>query len=104
MRALTSGASHFFGFHDLTPWNTRTDELLCLRTQATEDHVPMHDETADVVTVEETDGNDVKVGETRAWNWQQASRQRWLPAFGRRVIFYNAQNESGFESRIVDLD
>jgi hypothetical protein len=32
------------------------------------------------------------------------ARQRWLPALGRRVIAYNAEADSGFECRIVDLE
>ena len=103
-RVLTSGASHFFGFHDLTPWNACTDELVCLRTAVPEDHVPTHQDEAEVVVIDETDGHETVVGRTRAWNWQKAARQRWLPALGRRVVAYNAANATGFECRIVDLD
>ncbi len=104
LRVLTSGPSHFVGFHDLTPWNAHTDELVCLRTQTPEDRVPIHDDEAEVVVVDETDGREVVVGRTRAWNWQKGARQRWLPALGRRVIAYNAAHSTGFECRIVDLD
>lgn len=104
VRVLTSGASHFFGFHDLTPWNAHTNELVCLRTDVPEDHVPTHRDEAEVVIINEEDGLETSVGRTFAWNWQKASRQRWLPALGRRVIIFNASNPSGFESRIVDLE
>lgn len=104
IRVLTSGASHFFGFHDLTPWNTHTDELVCLRTSVAEDHIPTHNDEAEVVVVNEADGAVTPVGCTRAWNWQKGARQRWLPALGRRVIAYNAANAIGFECRIVNLD
>lgn len=103
-RVLTSGASHFFGFHDLTPWNAHSDELVCLRTEVAEDHVPTHQDEAEVVIVNEADGSVNPVGRTRAWNWQKAARQRWLPALGRRVIAFNASNPSGFECRLLDLD
>jgi hypothetical protein len=104
VRSLTSGASHFFGFHDLTPWNATTDELVALRTEVPEDHVPTHRDQADVVIVNEVDGIVTPVGQTRAWNWQMGARQRWLPALGRRVVAYNAETSIGFELRIVDLD
>jgi hypothetical protein len=104
LRVLTSGPSHFFGFHDLTPWNPHTDELVCLRTNASEDHVPTDQDEAEVVVIDETDGREVVVGRTRAWNWQKGARQRWLPALGRRVIAYNAAHATGFECRIADLD
>jgi hypothetical protein len=104
IRVLTSGSSHFFGFHDLTPWNAASDELVCLRTEISEDHVPTHSEAADVVVIEEATGTETVVGKTRAWNWQKGARQRWLPALGRRVIAYNAETATGFECRIVDLE
>jgi hypothetical protein len=103
-RVLTSGVSHFFGFHDLTPWNADSDELVCLRTDVAEDHVPTHQDEAEVVIVNEADGTVNPVGRTRAWNWQKAARQRWLPALGRRVIAFNASNAKGFECRLLDLD
>lgn len=104
VRVLTSGPSHFFGFHDLTPWNAHSNELVCLRTHVVEDHIPTAKDEADVVVVDEASGRETVVGTTRAWNWQQAARQRWLPALGRRVIAYNAASPTGFECRITDLD
>ncbi len=102
--SITSGPSNFFGFHDLTPWNTATNELVCLRTNTTEDHVPTHQDEAQVVVIDESSGVETVVGSTKAWNWQKGARQRWLPALGRRTIAYNAANNTGFECRIVDLD
>jgi hypothetical protein len=104
LQAVTSGPSHFFGFHDLTPWNVATEELVCLRTITAEDHVPTHADLAEVVVIDEATRCETVVGETRAWNWQKGARQRWLPALGRRVIAYNAENAAGFECRIVDLE
>ncbi|MEI6076519.1 MAG: glycosyltransferase [Verrucomicrobiota bacterium] len=101
---LTGGLSHFFGFHDLTPWNVATEELVCLRTNTPEDHVPTASDVAEVVVIDEVTRRETVVGETRAWNWQKGARQRWLPALGRRVIVYNAESATGFECRLVDLD
>jgi hypothetical protein len=104
VRTLTSGPSHFFGFHDLTPWNAHTDELVCLRTETPEDHVPTHADEAEVVVIDEATGVETVVGRTRAWNWQKGARQRWLPALGRRVVAWNTAHATGFECRIADLD
>ena len=100
---LTRGPSHF-GFHDLTPWNCATEELICLRTSIDEDHVPTKDDEAEIVIVSETSGQITPIALTRAWNWQKGARQRWLPALGRRVIAYNAANAHDFECRIHDLE
>jgi hypothetical protein len=104
LQVLTSGPSHFFGFHDLTPWNLHTEELICLRTGTTEDHVPTWRDEAAVVVVNEADGAVTEIGRTRAWNWQMGARQRWLPSLGRRVVAYNAETTKGFEFRIVNLE
>ena len=101
---LTQGESHFFGFHDLTPWNKHTAELVCLSANTAEDHIPTHVDAAKVVVIDEVTRCETIVGTTRAWNWQKGARQRWLPALGRRVIAYNAENTTGFECRLVDLD
>lgn len=101
---LTSGPSHFFGFHDLTPWNIATEELVCLRTNTTEDHVPTAADEAEVVVIDEKTKCEMVVGTTSAWNWQKGARQRWVPALGRRVVAYNAANATGFECRFADLD
>ena len=104
LTVLTSGQSHFFGFHDLTPWDASSQELICLRTDTPEDHVPTHKDKADVCIINEASGSVTRVGTTRAWNWQQASRQRWIPALGDRVIIYNDADDDGFCSRLVNLD
>lgn len=104
LKNVTTGFSHFVGFHDLTPWNTATDELICLRTETQEDHVPVHGDEAEVVTLSESGEEEWVIGTTRAWNWQKGARQRWLPALGRRVVAWNAATAAGFECRIHDLE
>lgn len=103
-RTLTSGDSHFFGFHDLVPWDPSSAELLCLRTPVPEDHVPTHDEPATVGRVDEATGAFTPIGPTHAWNWQQGARQQWIPARGERTILYNTASDDGFRARVLDLD
>lgn len=102
-KILTSGASHFVGFHDLTPWNEHTDELVCLRTDVAEDHVPLEGEAAEVIVVDNRSGEYQTVAATYAWNWQKAARQRFLPALGQRIVAFNSANEDRLICRIVDL-
>lgn len=104
LQTITTGDSHFFGFHDLTPWNPATNEIVCLRTRTSEDHVPTHNESAEVVVIDERSGKVTTVSETTAWNWQMGARQRWLPHLGRRVLMFNASSPDYFECRIVNLD
>ena len=104
LTVLTSGPSHFFGFHDLTPWDASSQKLICLRTSTSEDHVPTHNDEADVCIIHEASGSVTRIGTTRAWNWQQAARQRWIPALGDRVVIYNDAAPDGFCSQLVNLD
>lgn len=101
--AITSGSSHFVGFHDITPWNTCTDDLVCLRTDVVEDHAPKVGDKAKVVIVE-PDGRSRIVGETFAWNWQKGARQRFVPALGRRIVGYNTRTTTGFGFRLLDIE
>lgn len=103
-QVLTTGLSHFVGFHDLTPWNIATDELICLRTETREDHIPIHEDEAGVVILSESGEDEAVIGTTQAWNWQKGARQRWLPALGRRVVAWNVATADGFACRIHDLE
>lgn len=104
MREVTADDSHFFGFHDLTPWNEQTDELIVLRTRTSEDHAPTYADHASVVVISEHSGEQETVGQTQAWNWQKGARQRFLPRLGRRYVAFNVVLSSGFGCRLLDLD
>lgn len=103
LKALTSGQSHFIGFHDITPWNVATDEMVCLRTETSEDHAPGNDDRAEVVLLT-PDGQERVLAETTAWNWQKGSRQQFVPSLGKRVVAYNDRNADGFSGVLLDLD
>lgn len=103
LRPVTAGRSHFVGFHDVTPWNTASDEMVCLATDLPEDRLPGPDDLADVVLVGE-DLTTRNLATTRAWNWQKAARQRFMPALGRRIVAFNDATDAGFCTRVFDLD
>lgn len=104
VRPVTGGASHFFGFHDLSPWDESGRQLVCLRSGVDENRVPDADDIAELCVVDEASGDTRILGTTRAWNWQQASRQRWLPGPGTPRVIYNVATERGFGARIVDVE
>lgn len=101
---LTSGDSHFFGFHDLSPWNPITNEVVCLKTSLPETKVPCYGDTASVIIAHEDNPKELVIGETLAWNWQKGARTRWMPAYGSRVVLFNSASKNGFESQCIDLD
>lgn len=100
---LTAGQSHFVGFHDITPWNVKTDEMVCLRTKTDEDRVPASDDCAEVVLLS-PDGEVRVLARTFAWNWQKGSRQKFVPAIGKRIVAYNDRTADGFSGILLDLD
>lgn len=103
LRPVTAGRSHFVGFHDVTPWNRATDELVCLATDLPEDRLPASDDAAAVVVVDE-EGTARDLATTRAWNWQKAARQQFVPALGRRIVAFNDATDEGFCTRILDIE
>lgn len=69
--------AHFFGFHDVTPWNPAGDTLVVLRSDPALRDLP-DGETAEVCVWRP--GSDPQpVGETTAWNFQMGARAQWLP-------------------------
>ncbi len=69
--------AHFFGFHDITPWNPANDTLLVLRVEPLLRRLP-DGETAEVCLWRPGDALEA-VGATTAWNFQQGARAQWLP-------------------------
>jgi hypothetical protein len=104
MRVLTTGDSHFFGFHDLSPWDDRGDYLLCLETDTPENRLATYEDVARVCIINESEASVEIVGETRAWNWQQGARLQWLRGIGPLVFGFNHETKSGFGSTILDLN
>lgn len=96
-------AAHFFGFHDLCPWDPSNQMLSILRVDAALRRVPSGSERAEICLWRPEGGDIEVIGETRAWNWQQGARQQWLPGEARRLI-YNSHEESRLVSVIADID
>ncbi|CAN0529859.1 unnamed protein product, partial [Laminaria digitata] len=69
--------AHFFGFHDVTPWNPAGDALVILRTDP--GHHDLPDGEVAEVCIWRPGETPEPVGETRAWNYQMGARAQWLP-------------------------
>ncbi len=95
-------AAHFFGFHDVSPWNPADDRLAVLRVRGDVLGVPDGADVAEVCLWRPDTGAIDAIGETTAWNWQQGARAQWLPG-GNRLI-YNTLHDGRVGAVIHDLD
>lgn len=86
-------AMHFFGFHDLCPWDAADRELVVLRVADTNMlRMPTADDEAQVAVWNPESGEVRSVGVTTAWNWQQAARQQWRPGRERSIVYNTLQD------------
>ncbi|MEE9250634.1 MAG: hypothetical protein V3U93_05845 [Alphaproteobacteria bacterium] len=95
-------AAHFFGFHDLCPWDPSNERLAVLRADPALRRVPNGDDVAEVCLWEPRSGEITVIGETRAWNWQQGARQQWLPGEAKRLA-YNVLDNGSLHGVIADV-
>ena len=101
------GKEYFFGYYDKSPWDASGRYMLCMRANNTWSDVSPR-EKADIIIIDtqksEADPERVtKIGETSAWNVQQACMLQWLgPDFQSRVLF-NDFRDGRFCSVILDI-
>ncbi len=69
------------GYYDVSPLDRAAKRLLVLR--AAQDNISPHvtGQPAEIgyYYVSENSPQFIKIADTRAWNWQQAARQQWVP-------------------------
>lgn len=92
---------YFFGFYDICPWDFSGRYILSHRTGFI-DRIPQKADIADICVIDTEEKSIRKVGETKAWNFQQGARLQWMPD-GRKII-YNSRREDGIGATIHDLD
>jgi len=85
--------AHFFGFHDVTPWNPANDMLAVLRVDPEIRHQP-DGEVAEICLWKPGAGAPEPVGSTTAWNFQMGARAQWL-ADGRLIYNKLAEGRLG---------
>lgn len=107
IQALTHGPQqHFFGFHDVCPWDVSDRYLLAIETDFL-DHPPRWNETyqdkAKICLVDSENENTLEIlAETGAWNFHQGSRLQWLPNEPERII-YNDRRNGQYVSIVYDV-
>ena len=99
---VTSGPRfHFFGYYDKSPWDVSGRFLLAQETGFM-DRRPGPDDVAEIGLVDLENGNAWrKIGETRAWNWQQGCMLQWVP--GKDEIIFNVREGNRFQARVLNV-
>jgi hypothetical protein len=103
IQPITHGPKqHFFGFHDICPWDEDEKYILALEADFL-DHPPRAGDKATIGIIDTANESSFKkIAETRAWNFQQGCRQQWLP--GRKnTIIYNDREGDAFISKTLDI-
>lgn len=93
---------HFFGFHDLCPWDQSGRYMLAMETDFI-DRPPTAKDKARVCLIDLEGNNKLEVlAETSAWNFHQGCRAQWLPDDPEKIIYNNRINDQ-FVSVILDV-
>lgn len=91
------GKHYFFGYFDKNHWDSRRQRVLAHRTVFTGRQVRFGD-IAEVGILE--DGTFHKLGETRAWCWQQGAMLQW---FDDDHVMFNDFEDERFVARLMDI-
>ena len=93
----------FFGYYDKSPLNISNDKLLACKSNFI-DRLPDQNEVLTIGYFEwKTSTKFIKLGHTRAWNWQQGCMLQWLgPDFDKKII-YNDRIDDKFVTVICDI-
>jgi hypothetical protein len=94
---------HYFGFHDISPWSEDDDQMVLLRVGNDLKETPTAADIAEICLWRPGFDVPLPIGSTRAFNWQQGARVRWLPGKGRTVMVNDL--ESGMPiTRFYNVD
>ena len=99
----SDNGNYFFGYFDKYPWDISGRYVLANRAEFM-DRQPTADDKLVVGMIDRQDNNNfIKLGETRAWCWQQGCMLQWLNDESGTKVIYNDRSEDKFVSRIVDI-
>ena len=102
-RRLTSGAHHFFGYYDKSPWNASGRFHLGLRVGFA-GRLPRAEDTAIVGLIDTRDDNRwIALAETQAWSWQQGAMLQWAPSAPEDAVLYNIRRDGAFKGVIRNV-
>lgn len=108
LRALTRGPTqHFFGYYDKLEFDPTDRYVLGMATQ-TENRLVEPTDSVEIgmIDLDARGQSWVRLGESRAWNWQQGCMLQWLPGDRREVIWNDREgegDEAHFVARILDV-
>ncbi len=85
----------FFGYYDISPFNSKTNEIIYLELSEDE-------KSADIILEDIELKTRKKITETYAWNWQQGARLRWFPNSTDEIIFNDYRNGK-YIARIINV-
>lgn len=97
IRCFSKPKTHvFFGYYDITPFNSQSDEIVYLNLKEKDDFVHIMINTCN-------NDQELKLTTSNAWNWQQGCRLRWMPNNNREVVF-NDFNDKEYFARVLNVD
>jgi hypothetical protein len=101
IRQITSDSPpHWFGYYDKLQFDSTDRYVLGMRPPF-EGKTPGPDDIVELGVIDLKNENRwSKIGETRAWNWQQGCMLQWIP--GTNDIIYNDRRGGKFVSVVTD--
>jgi len=103
LRQVTKGPGfHWFGYYDKLQFDPSSRFALGMRTDV-DKRTPQKDDAVEIGLIDLEDGDRwTKLGESRAWSWQQGCMLQWIPQSSTEVI-WNDREGDRYVSRIVNV-
>ena len=104
VRRISPGDAHyFFGYYDLQPYSADETKHLIHKTTF-RNRLPEKYDVAEIGYIDMQSEEFVKLGDTRAWNFQQGAMLQWNPKAPDREIIYNDFLNGEFCGVIMDIE
>lgn len=99
-----SGASHFFGYYDKSPWSTADTNRRVLAHETALHRTPPGAGDEVRLGVIDGAGRFRAIARSKAWNFQQGSMLQWLPGSADQVLFNDRDGERAVGVRLSLTD
>lgn len=94
IKRLTKGPEHnFFGYYDLTAWNSDQKLHLCHKVKFA-NRLPVREDVAQLGMIDTVSLKFIALAQTTAWNFQQGAMLQWRPGYPNQVVYNVRQNDS----------
>ncbi|MFN4146140.1 MAG: hypothetical protein ACK4GN_09985 [Runella sp.] len=107
IRVITSGPSyHWFGYYDKLQFDPTGRFVLGMRVEF-DGRSPQPDDVIEIgiIDLQKNDTNGIaqwqKVGESRAWSWQQGCMLQWVPKSNRHILWNDRATEGRYKNQFV---